>query len=298
MSEIFDKNSNVEDKQGFNIERSKNSFLGDTRANFKRWFLKFLRSPHVIVMNLFQPILFLVLFTEVFGDVVSGPINQAVGGSLNYVTFLLPAIAIQVAITTSDGAGINLVKDIDDWIFDKVMVYPMSKSAVFLGKTTSEIFRIVIQIGIIIVLGVLLGAEISTGWLGVLGVIGVGVLFSLIFISLSTTVAMLTKDQEAMMSIMLPVMFPLLFLSSAFLPLEKLPVWIQTFAKFNPVTYGVDAARAMVLGKDVMTVVEVSSFSGMWNTIIPGVLVLSALSLFCGVIAVITIKRETASEVR
>lgn len=290
--------SNPSTETQVNIQRSKNSFLGDTWANFKRWFLKFLRSPHVIVMNLFQPILFLILFTEVFGDVVSGAITGATGGSLNYVTFLLPAIAIQVSIMTSEGAGINLVRDIDQWIFEKVMVYPMNKSAIFLGKTASEIFRIVIQIGIILVLGILLGAEIATGFIGALGIIGIGVLFSLIFISLTTTVAMLTKDQEAMMSIMLPLMFPLLFLSSAFLPLTKLPGWIQTFAKFNPVTYGVDAARAIVLEKDVMTVLNVTRFTGMWNTIIPAILVLLAVGLVSGVIAVLTIKRETSSEVK
>lgn len=279
-------------------QRSTNTFAGDTWANFKRWFLKFVRTPHVIVMNLFQPILFLVLFTEVFGDIVSGPITAAVGGSFNYVTFLLPAIAIQVSIMTSEGAGINLVKDIDKWIFDKVMVYPMNKSAVFLGKTASELLRIVIQIGIILALGVILGADIGTGFTGALGVIAVGILFSLIFISITTTVAMLTKDQEAMMSIMMPLMFPLLFLSSAFLPLEKLPGWIQTVARFNPVTYGVDAARAIVLEKDVMTVIDVNCFTGMWNTVIPAVSVLAALALIFGGIAVLTIKRETSSEVR
>ncbi len=290
--------SNPSTETQVNIQRSKNSFLGDTWANFERWFLKFLRAPHVIVMNLFQPILYLILFTEVFGGVVSGAITGATGGSLNYVTFLLPAIAIQVSIMTSEGAGINLVKDIDQWIFEKVMVYPMNKSAVFLGKTASEIFRIVIQIGIILVLGILLGAEIATGFIGALGIIGIGVLFSLIFISLTTTVAMLTKDQEAMISIMLPLMFPLLFLSSAFLPLIKLPGWIQTFAKFNPVTYGVDAARAIVLEKDVMTVLNVTRFTGMWNTIIPAILVLLAVGLVSGVIAVLTIKRETSSKVK
>lgn len=291
------KKSESESYAQTNIQRTGNSFLGDTWANFKRWLLKFVKTPHVIVMNLFQPILFLFLFTEVFGQIASGPITGFVG-SYNYVTFLLPAITIQVAIMTSEGTGMNLVKDMDEWIFEKVMVSPMSKTAVFLGKTASEIFRIVIQIGIILGLGVLLGAEIATGFLGALGVIGIGIMFSLLFISLTTSVAMVTKDQEAMMSILMPVMFPLLFLSSAFLPLDVLPGWIQTFAKFNPVTYGIDAARSFVLGKDVMTVLDVTWFSGMWNTIIPAVLIMLALFLAFGGLAVLTIKRETSSNVK
>ncbi len=278
------------------IQRSKNSFLGDTWANCKRWLLKFVKTPPLIVMNLIQPILFLFLFTEVFGQIASAPISGTFG-SFNYVTYLLPAIAIQVSIMTSEGAGMNLVKDMDDWIFEKVMVYPMNKTAVFLGKTISEIFRIAVQIGIILGLGILLGAEIATGFLGVLGIIGIGILFSLLFISIITAVAMITKDQETMMSIMMPIMFPLLFLSSAFLPLNLLPSWIQTFARFNPVTYGVDAARSIVFGKDVMTVIDVTNFTGMWNTLVPAILVMLFLSLIFGAIAVLTIRRETSSDV-
>lgn len=279
------------------IQRSKNSFFGDIWANFKRWFLKFIRSPHVIIMNLVQPILFLFLFVEVFGGVVAGR-GPGPLGSISYVTFLLPAIAIHVALMTGMGGGIGLVRDIEEWIFEKVMVSPMSTTAVFLGKTFSELVRIAIQIGIILVLGILLGAEIATGFPGALGVIGIGVLFSLLFISLTTAVAMFTKDQEAMMSIMMPVMFPLLFLSSAFLPLEALPSWVQTFAKFNPVTYGVDAARSIVLGTDVMTVFDVTSFTGMWNTIVPALGVLLAFGLVLGGLAVFAIKRGTSSNVR
>ncbi|KXB01506.1 ABC transporter [candidate division MSBL1 archaeon SCGC-AAA259O05] len=279
------------------VRRAGNSFLGDTLANFKRWLLKFIRSPHVIAMNLLQPILFLFLFTEVFGGVVGGPMGRAIGGSIDYVTFLLPAIAIQVALMTGQGGGIGLVMDIEEWIFEKVMVSPMGTTAVFLGKTFSELVRIAIQIGIILGLGVLLGAEITTGFPGALGVIGIGVLFSLLFISLTTAVAMVTKDQEAMMSIMIPVMFPLLFLSSAFLPLNALPGWVQTFAKFNPVTYGVDAARAVVLGKDVMEVVNVTCFSGIWNTIIPALGVLLAFAVVLGGLAVFSIRRGTSTDV-
>ncbi|MFB6182778.1 MAG: ABC transporter permease [Candidatus Nanohaloarchaea archaeon] len=280
------------------INRSKNTFYGDVVANFKRWITKFLRSPHEVIMNLLNPIIFLIMFTEIFGHVVSGPISQILGSQVNYTTFLLPAIAMQVAVTTGQGAGIGLVRDIDEWIFEKVMVSPMNKIAVFLGKTFSEISRIAVQILIVLILGILLGANISTGVLGIIGVILVGMIFSMVFISLTTTIAMITKDQEAMMAIMMPIMFPLLFLSSAFLPLKMVPSWIQTIAKVNPVTYGVDAARAIILEKNVSTVLDVSMFSGMWNTIIPSIAILLVYILVLGAIAVYTIKRETSSEAK
>ncbi len=297
MSQGIDS-PDIQTGEQIDVSRSRNSFLGDFLANFKRWIMKFFRSPHVLIMNLVQPVMFLLLFTQVFGETVSGPITKALKMNVEYATYLLPAITIQVSIMTAQGAGMGLVRDMEEWIFEKVMVSPMRKSAVFLGKTASEILRISIQTAIIITLGVFIGAEITTGIFGAFGLIGVGILFSLIFISLTTIIAVTTKDQESMASILMPLIFPLMFLSSAFLPLNAMPNWIQTFAKFNPVTYGVDAARAIVLNKDVMTVLDINSFSGVWNTIIPALLVLLGLGIVLGGIAVFTIKRETSSDVR
>jgi len=296
MSDLGDKS--LDSKNQKVIKRASNSFFGDVSASFKRWILKFIRSPHVIAMNLLQPILFLFLFSEIFGGVVGGPMSAFLGESVDYITFLLPAIAIQVAMMTGQGSGIGLVQDIDEGLFEKVMVSPMGTTGVFLGKTLSELIRIAVQIGIILGLGILLGAEIATGIAGVFGVILIGILFSLIFVSLTTAIAMFTKDQEAMISIVTPIVFPLLFLSSAFLPLESLPSWVQTFATFNPVTYGVDAARSIVLGENVMTVIEMTSFSGIWNTIIPAILVLLAFAFILGGFAVFAIQRGTSSEVK
>ncbi|MFB6086808.1 MAG: ABC transporter permease [Halodesulfurarchaeum sp.] len=295
MSTDPDQSSGSTPASGF--ERSKNTFPGEVRANFVRWLKKFVRSPSAIVMDLIQPIIFLVLFTAVFGGIAAGPITEALGKHLSYLTFLLPAIAIQVSITTGQGAGITLVRDMDEWIFEKVMVSPMGTTAVFLGKTASELARIAVQILIILGLGVLMGAEIATGVPGILGVVLVGVLFSTIFVSLSTAIAMLTRDPEVMMSVTMPIMFPLLFLSNAFLPLAALPPWIRTFAAVNPVTYGVDASRAMIVGADVMTVIEVSAFSGIWNTLVPAFAVLGGYVLLTGVVAVFTIKRVTSTGV-
>jgi ABC-2 type transport system permease protein len=89
-----------------------------------------------------------------------------------------------------------------------------------------------------------------------------------------------------------------LFLSSAFLPLETLPGWIQTFARLNPVTYGVDAARSLMLDRDVMTVIEVTWFGGPLDGIVPGVAVLVGLDLVLGAIAVSLLARASSSDVQ
>jgi ABC-2 type transport system permease protein len=277
--------------------RSGNTFVGDVWVNFKRWNLKAVRNPFVLVVSLVQPIIFLVLFTEVFGNVAGSAVNRGLPG-ISYETYLVPAIAIQVALAAAITSGVGLVNDIENGMFEKVLVTPMNRTAVFVGKTAAEVFRIAVQIAIILGLGVLLGAEIATGVVGVVGIIAVGILFSLWFVAFSNALAILTRDQESTIIGANLLQFPLLFLSSAFLPLEALPDWIQTFARFNPVTYGVDAARSLMIDRDVMTVIDVTWFGGTLDGVVPGVAVLIGLDLLLGAIAVYLLSRASSSDVK
>ncbi|MDG5820795.1 ABC transporter permease [Natronococcus sp. A-GB7] len=279
------------------VARSTNTFAGDVWVNFKRWNLKAVRNPFVLVVSLAQPFIFLVLFTEVFGNVAGGAVSQGLPG-IDYTTFLVPAIAIQVALASAVTSGIGLVNDIENGMFEKVLVSPMNRTAVFVGKTLAEVFRIALQIAIILGLGVLLGAEITTGVVGAVGIMAVGILFSFWFIAFSNMLAVLTRDQESTIIGANLLQFPLLFLSSAFLPLEVLPNWIQLFARINPVTYGVDAARAIMLDEDVMTVLEVTAFGGALDTIVPAVAVLVGLGSVFGAGAIYLLSRASSSDVR
>ena len=286
---------------GTAVEGTSNSFAGDVWVNFKRWNLKAVRNPFVLVVSLVQPIIFLVLFTQVFGGVASSALGGSgggVGGGLSYETYLAPAIAIQVSLAAAATSGVGLVNDIEEGLFEKVLVSPMNRTAVFLGKTAAELLRIAVQITIVIGLSVLLGAEVATGIPGVLGIVGVGILFSLWFIALSNSLAVLTKDQESTIIGANLLQFPLLFISTAFLPLAALPGWIRTVATYNPVTYGVDAARAVMLGADVMEVVEATAFGGIWDTLVPALAVLVALDVVAGALAVTLIGRASSSNVR
>jgi ABC-2 type transport system permease protein len=276
--------------------RSGNTFAGDVWVNFKRWNLKAVRNPFVLVVSLVQPIIFLVLFTEVFGNVAGRAVSQGLPG-ISYETYLVPAIAIQVALAAAITSGVGLVNDIENGMFEKVLVTPMNRTAVFLGKTAAEVFRIAVQIAIILGLGVLLGAEIVTGIVGVVGIVAVGILFSLWFVAFSNALAILTRNQESTIIGANLLQFPLLFLSSAFLPLAALPDWIQTFARLNPVTYGVDAARSLMVDQDVMTVIDISWFGGTLDGVVPGVTVLIGLDLLLGGIAVFLLSRASSSDV-
>ncbi|ELY88148.1 ABC transporter permease [Natrinema altunense] len=275
------------------VDRHGGSFASDVWVTFVRWTIKSVRNPFVLVVSLVQPIIFLVLFTQVFGGVATSALE-----GISYETYLVPAIVIQVALVAAATSGIGLVNDIENGMFEKTLVSPMNRSAVFLGKTLAEIVRIVVQVTIVLVLGVLLGAEIATGVVGAVAIVGICVLFSVWFTAFSNVLAVLTRDEESTIIGANLLQLPLLFVSSAFLPLPALPGWIRTVATFNPITYGVDAARAVMLGEDTMTVIEITQFDGMWNTLVPALAVLLGLALVFGSVAVYAIGRAASADVR
>ena len=281
-----------------------NGFLVDVWINLKRWLVKTTRNPFVVVGSLVQPVIFLVLFTEVFGGAVGGALSQALGPDISYVTYLTPAIIIQSALVAAAGSGIGLVDDMENGMFEKVLVSPINRAAMFLGKSLSEIVRIIVQTLIILALGYVLlwfdtggavGTYIETGVLGALGIILIAIVFAVWFTAFSNIVALVTEDQESTIIGANLLQFPLLFVSSAFLPVDILPNWVQVVATFNPITYGVDAARALMLGRDVLTVIDVTAFGGVWNTLIPSFAVLIALDIVLGAIAVRFLNRASSS---
>ncbi|MDS0477198.1 ABC transporter permease [Natrinema sp. 1APR25-10V2] len=284
-----------------------NGFATDARISFKRWLVKTSRNPYVTFTSLVQPIIFFVLMAEVLGAIVGGALSQSVGADIAYVTYLTPAIIIQSALAAAAVSGIGLVDDMETGMFDKTLISPTNRGAMFVGKALSEVVRITVQTGIILGLGYLLlvlesGGSVSqylqTGVVGFLGVFVVTVIFGGVFMAYSNIVALVTRDREATVMIANLLTFPLLFISSAFVPLDALPDWIRAVAVVNPITYGVDGIRALMLGQDVMTVVEVTAFSGLWNSVVPAVAVLAGFNVVLGGIAVGLLKRASKAEVQ
>lgn len=151
-----------------------NSFGTDVWVNFKRWGRKLVRNPFALVGSLIQPVIFLILFIEVFGQVMTDAISQG-GGTIMYESFLLPAIVIMVSLTGASTSGTVLLDDMNYGIFEKVLVSPMSRGGIFLGKTLAEMTMVVVQIVIILALGWLLGATVATGVVGGIGIIAIGI---------------------------------------------------------------------------------------------------------------------------
>lgn len=286
---------------------SGNSAATDVRISFKRWLVKTSRNPYVTFTSLVQPMIFFVLMAEVLGAIAGGAVAESLHGDVTYVTYLTPAIIIQSALAAAAVSGIGLVDDMETGMFDKTLISPMNRAAMFVGKVLSEVIRITVQTGIILALGYLMllvtsgGAVtqyLQTGLFGILGIFGLTIMFGGVFMAYSNIVALVTRDREATVMIANLLTFPLLFISSAFLPLDVLPNWIQTLAVINPITYGVDGIRALMLGQDVLSVFDVTAFTGFWNTVLPAGVVLLLFNLVLGGIAVGLLNRASKAEVQ
>jgi ABC-2 type transport system permease protein len=269
-----------------------NSFLGDVRVNFTRWNRKAIRNPTAFVLEIVIGLFSLVLFAAVFGDVGEFALAEAGYGDVGYVTFLLPAVLMQATIGSSFNSGIGLVGDLDSGMFEKTTASPMSWTAVFAGKAASELLRIALQVGAVLALAVAMGATIETGLPGAAAIVLVCLPVGVLFMAISNVVGLLARDEEVLNAATMLFMFPLLFLSPAFIPLSD---DIELLATVNPVTYGVDAVRALVLGADVATVLDVTAFGGVWNTLVPAVAVLVALDLVFGALAVWLLGRASSA---
>jgi ABC-2 type transport system permease protein/oleandomycin transport system permease protein len=216
----------------------------DAIALTQRNLLQYVRIPQLLVFSTIQPVMFVILFTFVFG----GAIAASVPGG-NYVNFLMPGIFVQTAVFGATATGVGLAEDLGRGLIDRFRSLPMARSAVLAGRTFADMIRNVFVVLLMTVVGVLLGFNpLSGGLPAYILLLVIVVLFGYSFSWISALVGMKVKDPESVQAAGFIWIFPLTFVSSAFVPVETFPEWLQPIAEINPVTVTVNACRTLLTG--------------------------------------------------
>ncbi len=237
--------------------------VSDTIALAKRSLLKVVRIPESLFFSTIQPIMFVLLFRYVFGGAIHVP-------GVSYVNYLIPGIFVQTVAFGAVNTSIGLSEDLQKGIIERFRALPMARSAVLVGRTIADLVRNFFVMIIITVVGFLVGFSIKTGVVDFLVGVGIILLFSYSLSWGFAVIGLFAPNSETAQVMSFPLLFPLTFASSAFVPVASMPGWLQGYANHQPVSVVVDAARALMVGGPVAWPLEQSL---MW---IAGIIVVLA----------------------
>jgi len=215
--------------------------VSDTLAIAWRGLVTYRRVPQLLVFSTIQPVVFVLLFTYVFGGAIHVP-------GVDYVDYLMPGIFVQTVVFGAIATAIGLATDVQSGLLERFRSLPMARSAVLTGRTIADLFRNVFVVILMSSVGFAVGFTVHTNAakfvLALLLVLLFGYSMSWVF----ATVGLAIGNPEAAQAASFPVMAPLVFASSAFVPVATMPGWLQPFAEHQPVSVTASAARALTLG--------------------------------------------------
>lgn len=216
--------------------------LGDVAVITGRNLRRLMRVPTLIAFATVQPVLFVLLFTYVFGGAIHPP------GVDKYVDFLLPGIFVLAIAFGASQTGVAIADDLATGMIDRFRALPMTRSAVLAGRTLADAVRNLFVLLLMTGAGYTIGFRFHAGAAGAAAALGLALLIGVAFSWINALIGLLVHDAEtAGLAGLMPVIV-LVFTSSTFVPVATMPGWLQAFAKVNPVTITVDALRALVLG--------------------------------------------------
>lgn len=234
------------------LPRGLPKLMSETAVLYVRAIRRLSRQSTVIFFSLIQPLIWLVLFGQMFARIASAS-SQAFG-HVSYLQFFIPTVILQSILFGSGQSGVGMITDIDSGFLDKLMTTPINRLAILLGRLLGDLTRITTQMVLVVVIGWIIGQwqdpKISFYYSvpGILGALGIAMMFALVLMALNIFIALSTRSTEATFIVSNFLTLPLLFTSSAQLPISLLPSWMQTIAHFNPVTYTIEAMRALLNG--------------------------------------------------
>jgi ABC-2 type transport system permease protein len=203
-----------------------------------------IRMPVFIFMSLSQPILFLLLFPQIFKAVGS---SGMLGSDVSYLTFFTPGVLVQTVMFSAIFSGMSMIVDMDTGILSRMLATPVTRVSIILGRVIAAVVVILAQSAVMLVIAVIMGVHIQTGFGGVLLIFLLIALIGLGLAAFSNGMALLLKRQEGLMAVVNLITMPLMFLSTMMMPSQVLPSWLNTLRQFNPIDYAIVSIRDLVL---------------------------------------------------
>ena len=218
----------------------------DTAIVTRRNIRHLIRTPQLLAFSTVQPVMFTLLFVYVFGGAIRTP-------GLQYVNYLVPGILTQTTLFGGTATAIGLSQDLNEGMIDRFRSLPMSRSAVLAGRTLADALRNVFVIGLIVGVGTAVGFRFHGSVGGAAVAFGIALLFGYAFSWVFAVVALIVRQAEGAQVASLLIVFPLVFASSAFVPVASMPGWLQVFTRHQPVSITVGAVRALTQGTSAGT---------------------------------------------
>lgn len=226
----------------------------------KRSLLAVVRDPRIVIFSLLQPLMMLVLFSQVFSSIAATP---GFPTGLSYINYLMPSILVTTTLGAAMGAGVGLVTDMKNGVLARFRSLPIRLGSVLFARSFSDLVRTAIQLVLMVIVSVVFfGFDPAGGPAGIAAAFGLSLIvgwgLGWVFIALGGWL----RNAEVMQLLGFLLMFPLMFVSSAYLPVQNLPAWLRAVADVNPMTYAINAARNLCLaapvGTEVISAVAIS----------------------------------------
>lgn len=215
--------------------------VSDAAAVCWRNLLTIVRLPQLLVFNTIQPVIFVLLFRYAFG----GAINT---GALRYVDYLMPGIFAQTVAFGAMGTGVGLAEDRNKGLIERFRSLPMARSAVFAGRVASDMVRNVLVVVLLCIVGFAVGFRVHTNALAFLAGVGLLLFFGCALSATFALIGLSVANGESAQAAAFPILAPVVFASSAFVPVRTMPGWLQPFARNQPFSVVVDMMRALSQG--------------------------------------------------
>ncbi len=228
------------------------------------------RQPYYVVVQLVQPLIWLLLFGQLFQNVTRLPGFAGV----SYLDYLAPGVLVMNALFSNGWSGTMYILDMERGVLDRLLVTPARRSSFLIGQLCYWALLTVIQSIILVGLALALGARFAGGAVSVISVVAAAVLLGVAMASLSNALALRLRQQETVIAANVLLVLPLCFLSSTFLPVSLMPAWIQTVSRYNPVNWAVEVGR------------QTLASSVDWGVVLSRLGWLAALTMVLGWIAV------------